>query len=107
MKQFSSYLFVGVLSFSLIGLSESKKSTKANKNAAAVEALDDSVWMNPPLVYGDTEAYTKKIEALKKRPRKAASDNNNTDVPAIEKTFQADFVLLRDKLIGNGKKEGV
>lgn len=107
MKRFSSYLLVGILGFSLSGLSESKKAAKAFKALKddAYETIDDSVWLSSKMLYGDTEAYEKKIDELKKRPRKTANENR-TDVPAIEKSldFKSDFIELREKLIGNGKE---
>jgi hypothetical protein len=46
--------------------------------------------------------YNKFINEIKKSPRSTAAAI--TDVPAIEKNFEKDFLVIREELIGNGIK---
>ncbi len=104
MKRYSSYFLVAAMVCAATSFS------KANKTAKALPkvALEDVV--NPVLPFNDDEYYQKLLGDIKKSPRSSAAAT--TDVPAIEKTFSADFLEMRRELIGSGtagdsKRSGV
>lgn len=85
-----------VLAFSNQGLAKGKAAAKAQQANKLVAAEMASV----ELPLNNDEFYNKFIEEIKKTPRSTAAAV--TDVPAIEKNFDKDFLQIREELIGNG-----
>lgn len=94
MKRYSSYFLVGLLSVSAPVFSKDKKSAASAPAPIAEESVV------PVLPFNNDEYYQKLLGSIKKSPRSSAAAT--TDVPAIEKTFSADFIEMRKELIGSG-----
>lgn len=76
----------------------------ANKPAAG--ANDSPPLLNFEMPFENDQYYQSLLKEIKQSPRQMAAAS--TDVPAIENKFDADFKILREELIGNGKdKKGV
>lgn len=83
------------LVFASQGLAKEKKKSKAlSTPIKGVEMAQVDLPLN------NDDFYNKFIEEIKKSPRSTAAAV--TDVPAIEKNFEKDFLQMREELIGNG-----
>lgn len=93
------WLCLLLLSFAVPSFGKEKKKTEKTliKAAPAVK---------PKVFFASDEKYEAYIKQTKSQTRAVASAR--IDVPAIEKSYPADFLEMREQLIGNGKdKKGV
>lgn len=89
------------LAFSNQGLAKAKNAGKTKSAAQTQETqAKGAETFAAELPLNNDEFYNKFIEEIKKSPRSTAAAV--TDVPAIEKNFEKDFLQIREELIGNG-----
>ncbi len=78
---------------------------KATSEHTTSEWNDALIPQTTNLLFDKQSAYEKALKDAKNSPRRSVA---HTDVPAIEASFPADFLQIREELIGNGKdKKGI
>lgn len=97
MKTILVYFFASMLMVSQNGFSKDTE-TKIEVVSPSVAEVSET----PYLPLNNQDYYEKFVSDVKKSPRVMASAHN--DIPALEASFEKDFLKMRDELIGNKEK---